>query len=413
MTENIYKKLLTPVKLRKKSGLKNSVKELNANNHIHTPYSFSSFADMDEIFRLAKGENINVLGINDFYTDDGYAVFKEKAFHAGIFPIFNMEYIGLLNEEQDAGVRVNDPNNPGRTYLTGKAFKFPFKPDEKFAKMLDGVVKESQDQVKEMVMKANDLFVTLELPLSLSFEKIKERYAKNLVRERHIARAIRMAVFENYRDTNNKIKVLEKLLNTEIDEQLLLEEAALENLIRSKLLKKGGSAFVEETASSFLPVTDLIKLIINAGGIPTYPVLLDDPAGNFTKFEEDREKLFERLVSLGIRAIELIPGRNDKKILEDFVRFFDEKGFLISFGTEHNTPDMQPLTVTCRNGEELGDALQEIQYRGVCVLAAHQYLLAFDEKGYTNDDGLCRVPEKQDFEELGSLVLDEFFHVFK
>ncbi len=413
MTDNIYKALLPPTELRKKSGLKNPIKKLNVNNHIHTPYSFSSFSDMDEIFSLAVSEKINVLGINDFYVADGYNVFKEKAFHSGIFPMFNMEYIGLLNDEQSAGIRVNDPNNPGRTYLTGKAFKYPFRLNGRYEKMLEGVVNESQGQLKEMVDKTNIRFASVGLSITLSYDEIKERFAENLVRERHLARAIRMAVFESFSTNNDRMEAMKKMLNAEVGEQLLSNEAALENLIRSKLLKKGGTAFVEETESSFLPVPDLVKLILNAGGIPTYPVLLDDPAGNFTKFEEDWQKLYKRLISLGIYAIELIPGRNDKRILADFVRFFDDKGFVISFGTEHNTPDMQPLTVRCRNGEELGDVLQEVQYRGVCVLAAHQYLMAFGEKSYIGVNGVCRISEKSDFEKLGSLVLQEFFNIYK
>ena len=43
-----------------------------ANGHIHTPYSFSAFSDMDAIFSMAEIENIALLGINDFYVTDGY-----------------------------------------------------------------------------------------------------------------------------------------------------------------------------------------------------------------------------------------------------------------------------------------------------------------------------------------------------
>ncbi len=413
MKDNIYKMFPSPSDLRNRKVNVEWQPGLNINNHIHTPYSFSSFSGMEEVFELAAREHINILGINDFYTADGYAEFKDMAFKSDVFPVFNMEYIGLLKEEQAGDVRVNDPNNPGRTYLTGKAFKFPFKLDGTYAEMLDKVTDESQVQVKEMVEKTNNYFSSLGLQLTFSYTEVKKRFAKNLVRERHLSRAIWVTVFENFIDTEKRISIFEKILNMEVGEQLLSSEAGLENAIRSKLLKKGGYAFVEETESSFLPVTDLVKLILNAGGIPTYPVLLDDPKANFTEFEGDWEKLYKRLVSLGIYAVELIPGRNDKKILTDFVNFFNEKGFIVTFGTEHNTPDLQPLTVSCRKGEDLGDALQRIQYRGVCVLAAHQFLLASGEEGYVVKDGTARISEKQDFELFGELVLQEFFNYFK
>jgi len=59
-----------------------------ANAHIHTPYSFSAFPDMASIFRLAKDENIAVLGINDFFVADGYSEFCSASVRNRIFPLF-------------------------------------------------------------------------------------------------------------------------------------------------------------------------------------------------------------------------------------------------------------------------------------------------------------------------------------
>jgi len=96
------------------------------NGHIHTPYSFSSFSDMDTIFTMARNQNVVLLGINDFYVTDGYDSFLKGALNNKIFPLFNIEFIGLMKEEQERGIRINDPNNAGRIYFSGKGLDYPF-----------------------------------------------------------------------------------------------------------------------------------------------------------------------------------------------------------------------------------------------------------------------------------------------
>ena len=45
---------------------------LQVNAHVHTPYSFSAFETMTDLFTQATKENISVLGITDFITVEGY-----------------------------------------------------------------------------------------------------------------------------------------------------------------------------------------------------------------------------------------------------------------------------------------------------------------------------------------------------
>ena len=88
---------------------------------IFTPLIHSvHFLTWNTIFSLAKAEDIAVLGINDFFVADGYKAFKNGSVQNRIFPLFNIEFIGLLREEQKKGNRINDPNNPGRIYFCGK-----------------------------------------------------------------------------------------------------------------------------------------------------------------------------------------------------------------------------------------------------------------------------------------------------
>ena len=45
---------------------------LNVNGHVHSPYSFCSFDSIEQMFKMANKEDVHVLGINDFFTMDGY-----------------------------------------------------------------------------------------------------------------------------------------------------------------------------------------------------------------------------------------------------------------------------------------------------------------------------------------------------
>ena len=62
------------------NGIQNPQKGIpDINGHIHTPHSFSAFSNIEQAFELAKTEGVSVLGINDFYTTDGYDEFAELA----------------------------------------------------------------------------------------------------------------------------------------------------------------------------------------------------------------------------------------------------------------------------------------------------------------------------------------------
>ncbi|HLN55982.1 MAG TPA: hypothetical protein VK207_08315 [Bacteroidales bacterium] len=377
------------------------------NGHIHTPYSFSAFPDLDTAFVMAKKENIKVLGINDFYVTDGYADFHDGCLKNGIFPLFNIEFIGLMKEEQKNGIRINDPNNPGRIYFSGKGLDYPFETGWIQKRQLKNVIKESQNQVKAMIVKLNELIRKDHPSLYMSYDLIKNEFARELVRERHVAKALRMMAVRRFAEPEKQIDFLERLYGKK-SKIVATNSAALENEIRSNLLKSGGAAFVEEDENSFLDLDKIIKIIITSGGIPCYPVLLDDPSGKFTEFESDKEKLYSTLKSLKVECIELIPGRNDINILRDFVNFFHEKGFIITFGTEHNTPELIPLTVTARGGVPLDESLKKIGWEGACVIAAHQYLRSEGMQGYVLPNGRHSIDQRTELIKLGQLTIEYY-----
>ncbi|MBN1822568.1 MAG: hypothetical protein JW833_17730 [Prolixibacteraceae bacterium] len=390
---------------RQQSGVE--IPEING--HIHTPHSFSAFKNMEQPFVLAKKENIAVLGINDFYTTDGYEEFALLALKHKVFPLFNIEFMALQNDLQEAGIRVNDPNNPGRTYLSGKGLNFPVSMSEKSFSVIKTIQDESNRQTYKMVEKLNAFLEKGGIDLFFNAEKLHKSLAKNLFRERHIAQAVRIAVFAKEETLEGRKNLLEKIFLGKKVKSSLDDVASLENEIRGNLLKAGGPAFVEEDPRAFLSLEEVTDLIIDTGGIPCYPVLLDDSAGNFTDYEADREKLYKALTEKGIYFIELIPGRNDAKILKEFVSWFHQKGFVITFGTEHNTPKLDPMLISCRGGVPLDNELKIINFEGAAIIAAHQYLNAKGEEGFLKGI-LPKLEEKEKFTELGKAVIRNFIN---
>jgi len=383
------------------------------NGHIHTPYSFSAFSALNTAFKMATDENISVLGINDFYVTDGYELFHQGCIMNKIFPLFNIEFIGLLKDEQKKGIRINDPNNPGRIYFSGKGLDFPFQTGWMQRRQLKNLKKESQVQIKAMIDKLNRLLKDEHPAMKLTYQEIRREYAQDLVRERHIAKALRILVARTFSDSEKQIQFFEKLYGGKNSKTSPSNHAALENEIRSNLLKSGGAAFVEEDEKSFLDLRKIIKLIISSGGIPCYPVLLDDPSGRLTEYEGDPEGLYTSLKNLGIECIEFIPGRNDFDILKKYVEFFHEKGFIITFGTEHNTPEMIPVTVTARASRPLDETLKKIAWEGACVIAAHQYLRADGRQGYVLPDGTHSLKQMRELKDLGQLVIEYFLNKYQ
>ena len=382
------------------------------NAHMHTPYSFSAFDDIDDALDRAINENVGVVGINDFYTTEGYEEWAEGCRARSLYPLFNIEMIGLNDIDQEAGLRVNDPGNPGRTYISGKGLKYPFKLADPFASQLSKVRHESEVQVEAMSVKLNQLLVDKGYGFTLDINWIKRKLTKGSVRERHLAKALRLKVYEECNDVEKDIvTVLENLFDKKKLNSAVSDIASVENEIRSNLLKAGGSAFVPETSEAFLPVESVCKIIIAAGGIPTYPFLADDANGNYTDFEKNLEEVANTLTQRGFHSVEFITTRNDVELLEKYALYLHNKGFVVTLGSEHNTPSMEPIELFARHGKPLTKTLMKINYDGACVIAAHQHLVSQGLDGYIDENGEADRRQRDEFVKLGDEVIKATQHI--
>ena len=348
-------------------------KIIDVNAHLHTPYSFSAFSGVRQALDMAAEEGVGVVGINDFYSLDGYREWHDECAARNLCPMFNIEFISLNSEDQAAGLRVNDPNNPGRTYLSGKGLAFPVILSGKEARQLADVKAESNAQVEAMCAKLNTHLDAVKAGFNIAFGKVVKELTKGSVRERHLAKALRLAVDAKESDPSAKKALYERIFGGAAPKSPLDDAAALENEIRSKLLKSGGAAFVPEDPKAFLPMETVQSIIEAAGGIPTYPFLADNAKGEFTDFEGDLQKAADTLKKRGFKSVEFITTRNTTAVLEQYSDYLQDEGFIVTFGSEHNTPALEPIKLRTRDHSEgLSEKLRATNYRGACYVVAHQ-----------------------------------------
>jgi hypothetical protein len=380
---------------------------IKVNAHLHTPFSFSAFKNIDEALDNAVLKEVKVLGINDFYSTAGYNAWATGCKERGLYPLFNIEFISLNEADQKAGLRVNDPGNPGRTYLSGKGLSYPFQLAEPFATQLADVTKEANAQVEAMCDKVNEILAANNAGFTLDFEWIKNDLTKGSIRERHLAKALRLKVYEACNNNPLDIRILfHKLFGGKELKSEINDIAGVENEIRGNLLKAGGGAFVPEDPKAFLPMQTVCDIIVAGGGIPTYPFLADDAKGGYTDFEGDLEKVAKQLTERGFHSVEFITTRNGVELLEKYASYLHDQGFVVTFGSEHNTPAMEPIELFARNSTPLTDRLMQINYEGVCVVAAHQHLVAQGLRGYVDADGQADRSKRAEFIKLGDELIN-------
>ncbi len=383
------------------------VEEVNVNAHLHTPYSFSAFDTLTDALDRAVREHVPVVGINDFYTTAGYEEWNRECLKRKLYPLFNIEFISLHQADQEAGIRVNDPNNPGRTYLSGKGLKNPPVLSEPYASQLASVCAETHEQVKQMCAKLNELLTEQQTGFLLDFEEIKRTLTNGSIRERHLAKALRLKSYELFGAEHREelTAFFTKLFGGQPLKSELANVAGVENEIRGNLLKSGGAAFVAETAAAFLPMEAVRQIILAAGGIPTYPFLADDAKGHFTQFEADVQETAAELRRRGIFSVEFITTRNSIEVLEDYAGYLHDNGFVVTFGSEHNTPAMEPIELFARGKVPLTSRLRQINYEGACVVAAHQELVQRGKPGYVNSRGEADLDKRDEYVAYGDKVI--------
>jgi len=387
---NALKNLATPMEIRTlaEQGY-GPAQPPPVNTHIHLPPNFSAFDTVGQAIELASQQEIGVLGVSNYYDYHVYAEFVERAFEQHIFPLFGLEIISMQRDLRDSGVKVNDPGNPGKTYICGKGItRFGAMTDEAI-RLLDIIRRNDKQRMQEMIARLRSTFgergLAAEIDENSAIDRVVRRHgsprATVFLQERHASQVFQELLGEDV-PADRRIALLNRILDAETKAKGPEDAVAIQNDIRSHLMKAGKAAFVEET---FLSFDEAKRLVLELGGIPCYPTLADGTSP-VCQFEADVDQLIDTLQNNGLHAAEWILPRNSIAVAREYVTKMRGAGLVLTAGTEHNTLDLIPLAPACGDGP-VPDDLRAVFWEGACVVAGHQFLTLHGECGYVDAAG--------------------------
>lgn len=393
---------------------------LKVNSHIHLPPNFSAFQTVEQALELAAAQGVKVLGVSNYYDYDVYGDFAEGARSAGIFPLFGLEIICLIDELVKAGVKINDPGNPGKMYICGKGIT-RFAPFNAEATRLLGIIRQNDStRMREVIGKLAEVLAQRGLPIPLTEADVVEMVARRhgcpreriYLQERHVCQAFQEAIFARVPPAE-RLEKLTRAFGLSAPPKFGPEEAVkIQNEIRAQLMKAGKPAYVAET---FVNFDQAYRLILELGGIPAYPTLADGTSP-ICPFEQPVDQLIANLKARGFECAEFIPIRNTPEVLSQYVLAMRKAGLLITAGTEHNTLDLLPIEPACLKGAPVPADVKEIFWEGACVVAAHQFLTLHGQCGFVDAQGKPnpKYPDAEKriaaFKALGQTVIERYLN---
>ena len=312
------------------------------NMHMHTCFSFNA-DDLtpSELAREAQRRGLYSIAICDFDVLDGLDEFISVADELPIRAAVGMETRVFLPEYADK--EINSPGEPGVTYFMGMGFPAVPAADTEAGRILAELRTRSDERNRAMIAR-----IAQAVPaLAIDYEaQVLPLAPSGNATERHIVRAYAEHVKKAAGDNPEKqAEAWAGILGIDIEtaRATVADTVALQNTIRSKLMKRGGVGYVQPDADTFPPIDRVIQMILQAGAIPMATWLNGLSAG-----ESDMKAMLECLMTKGVAAVNIVPDRNwniadpdDRarkvKELHDLVTLSDRMELPINVGTELNS----------------------------------------------------------------------------
>lgn len=308
-----------------------------ANMHCHTFFSFNAYGHSPmSLAWLAKRRGFKLMGIVDFDVLDGVDEFLDACELVGVRGSAGIETRVFIPEF--ATRQINSPGEPGVCYHMGIGFTTSRVPEAVAGILAD--LRQRASRRNKVVAERVNAYLD---PVTIDYERdvLPPTPAGNPT-ERHMAVAYVRAA---ERIVPNPIEFWADKLNVEPGRvaTLMGDTPKFQNLIRAKLMKRGGVGYVQPNPDTFPTVEEFHKLIVACGALPCAAWLDGTSEG-----EQAIEELLDLLIGKGVVALNIIPDRNwniadpeTRRVkvqnLHDVVWLAQELALPLNVGTEMNS----------------------------------------------------------------------------
>ena len=312
------------------------------NLHCHTFFSFNAYGHSPaSLAWLAKKRGFAAVGIVDFDVLDAVDEFLAACDLAGVRGSAGIETRVFIPEF--ATREINSPGEPGVYYHMGIGFTSATVPPEA-APTLASMRARAERRNREMAARVNAYLDPVMIDYDLDVLPLTP--AGN-VTERHMLLAYICAADRTFggSDAQKVAFWAEKLgSSTEQIAAMIGDYAKFSNLVRSKLMKRGGVGYVQPSPEAFPTVAEFHAMIVACGALPCATWLDGTTAG-----EQAIDELLDLLIGQGAVALNIIPDRNwniaDPETrafkvakLHEIVHIAAARDLPINVGTEMNAP---------------------------------------------------------------------------
>jgi len=378
------------------------------NMHCHTFFSFNGYGySPTGLAWLGRRRGFKAMGIVDFDVLDGVDEFLDACEAVGLRGSAGIETRVFVPEF--ATREINSPGEPGVCYQMGIGFTGG-EATGRAAEILADLRQRAASRNRGVLRRVNAHLQ----PVAIDYDRhVLPFTPSGNATERHMLAAYVAAAEEAYPGRAERVCFWAEKLDVEPAEveALIDDTPAFKNVIRARLMKRGGVGYVQPGPETFPSVDEFHEMVARLGALPCFAWLDGTSEG-----EQAIEELLGLMVAKGAVAVNIVPDRNwnirdpdarrvKVRNLHEVVRLARELDLPLNVGTEMNKFGLK--LVDDFDAPELAP-VREPFLEGAFFIYGHTVLQRALELGYQSEWAKTYLPsrrERNDFyTRVGHLV---------